>query len=595
MTDSSSNALLVSANRAHKAGDFLRSLDLYKEVLQNEPENVAALYPCGILLAKMGRTPEALQHFETVLKIEPNNVDALLTAGRIELQHKRPNEAIKHATRLIELQPNRLDAYLLRAAGYVAEEQFDLAVEDYKLAVEFDGKNIILIRVLADNLNKLRRSDEAITWYQHGLKISPQNSKFLMSYASCLRQNGQNAKAVELMQAGYDKNKNDVEFIQNYAAHVEEEGLFERAEHLYIEALKLRPRNALTLGSIIRNSEFNKNQDLVTSAHRLLEDSSKPTQDRIFIGYSLGRYYDQQKEYSSAFKAYSTANALRAQENGYNPQLLEDFVEANLQTRQPDVCISSKHREAPAPIFIVGMPRSGTTLVEQILSSHSQVTGRGEIDFFVRSLGVWNQEPNSKGWPDTLASLTSEQLNTLRDDYLGQLRLGHSETNILSDKMPFNFLYIGLIRKLFPSAKIIHCVRHPLDTCLSIFFENLSDKFSFALSQDRLAHFFLSYRKLMDHWESQQDNQIFDFSYERLLETPEDSVRRLLSHCGLTWEASCLEFHKTERSVLTPSNWQVRQPLYKTSNNRRENYKDHISELSSELSDAIKTYESRYL
>jgi len=239
--------------------------------------------------------------------------------------------------------------------------------------------------------------------------------------------------------------------------------------------------------------------------------------------------------------------------------------------------------DSEVPVFIVGMPRSGTTLTEQIISSHPQVMGAGEVVFWGRApdaipytLGSMNE------YPECVTEMSVPKAKGIADKYLELIRkiVGpDTQSQRITDKMPHNFVHLGLIAMLFPNARIIHCKRDVMDNCLSIFFQNFGGAHPYAYDLINLGHHHLEYQRLMAHWHEALPGRIFDLNYEDVITAPEYWSRRLIEHVGLEWDDACLSPHRLERTVKTASHWQVRQPIYKTSVQRWKNYEPHLGPL----------------
>ncbi len=240
------------------------------------------------------------------------------------------------------------------------------------------------------------------------------------------------------------------------------------------------------------------------------------------------------------------------------------------------------------PVFIVGMPRSGTTLVEQIISAHPAAYGAGELPDIiglVRALPGFlrnNREP----YPECVGELNENAEFALSERYLEKIRLSPGDPERVTDKMPHNFLHVGLIALLFPNARIIHCTRNPVDTCLSCYFQDFMGRHTYAYNLEDLGYYYGEYRRLMAHWREVLPMQFMDVNYEELTANAEANSRRIIEHVGLPWDERCLEFYKTGRNVATASYDQVRQPIYRKSVERWRNYEQHISPLLSSLEQA---------
>jgi hypothetical protein len=243
------------------------------------------------------------------------------------------------------------------------------------------------------------------------------------------------------------------------------------------------------------------------------------------------------------------------------------------------------------PIFIFGMPRSGTTLVEQIIASHPNVYGGGELQFFNQmDQNLVSILKSNERYPECMHFIDNQTAYDMAELYIKKTReiVGLSKDYIrISDKNPFNFYHLGLISLLFPKASFIHCQRHPLDTCISIYFQHFLAGNYFAYDLRELGQYYLEYLKLMNHWREVLTISIFELKYEDIVQHQEDVSRKLIEFCGLEWDSACLDFYKKERPVFTASNWQVRQPIYTASCGRWQNYEQFLNPLKELLADFI--------
>jgi tetratricopeptide (TPR) repeat protein len=314
-----------------------------------------------------------------------------------------------------------------------------------------------------------------------------------------------------------------------------------------------------------------------------LRQASLPS-DRASLGFALGRLLDAAAEYRKAFAVYTAANQDSRASAGvhivpYDRTRHEAFIDRMISGGLP-IARADGSDIPPQPIFIVGMFRSGSTLTEQLLACMPGVSAGGEIDFLPRLI-------NAELTPffESLAALTSERLDSFAARYRSELMRVSSSTDYVTDKRPDNFLYIGLIKRLYPDAKIVHTTRNPLDNCLSIFFLHLEQQMSYALNLQDIGHYYREYRRLMAHWKAEFAGDIFDFDYDALVKDPHQQLQALCEFLELPWSGQVPQVAARSAAIKTASVWQVREPLYATSSGRARHYAEELKELRDELAD----------
>ena len=355
----------------------------------------------------------------------------------------------------------------------------------------------------------------------------------------------------------------------------EDSGDRDRARAVYAQALELEPGSALALMRLAEVTVFDDPaHPLIGRLRGAVARTDLGPLERADLGYALGRALDQCARYDEAFAAYRTANegsrALAA--HPYDPQGAEAFID-RLIAAFPGAAETEPGPE-PAPVFICGMFRSGSTLVERILASHSRVTAGGELPILPRIV-----REHLQPYPESLVGRDADFYTGLRQRYLKGLGEMDLPTAGLTDKRPDNFLHVGLIKRIFPKAKIVLTRRNPLDNCLSIYFAHLDPALTYAASLDSAAHWYRQYERLAEHWLELYPDDVRVADYDALITDPEAEIAGLLSFLDLEWEDGCLTPHRGTARVRTASAWQVREPLYTRSCNRWRNYAGHLDRL----------------
>lgn len=363
----------------------------------------------------------------------------------------------------------------------------------------------------------------------------------------------------------------------------EDRGEVAEARSAYENALAIMPGNGRALARLAA-------LDMFTGAPQTAVDRLQPTLDRpglapddaIEMQFALGSALDALGRYDEAFRAYEAANAMSRRHappgSRYDPAAQERLVDDIIRAFPAPAAARTEPAEEKVPIFICGMFRSGSTLAEQILSRHSRVTAGGELEVLPALIHQFLQP-----YPETAASAGPELIAELKAIYLKEVAVLHSEADVLTDKRVDNFLHIGLIKTLLPSARIVHTRRHPLDNILSIYFLYFQYNVRYGFDLGHAAHYYRQHLRLMDHWLSLYPDDIFEFDYDAVVREPRREIEELLSFCGLEWEEACLSPESARNAVRTASVWQVRQKLHDRSSGRWRHYEAHLGQAKTAL------------
>jgi tetratricopeptide (TPR) repeat protein len=522
-------------------GNHDKALHLIQKGIDIAPR-LALLYSFqGQVLGESGDKTAAEYAFFRAVTLDPKFSDGWVNFGINLLRQNRPEEAVRAFLKAAALAPRSGSVHMQLAETYYLTGGFEKARQELNSAkscgLDEADANLWLGAIARSSGNM----EEAETLEKAGLKAST-NHERLWTHLARLSQIGVWA------------------------------GRTDEAEHWIRTAMSLRPDEPGPYAELAAAKKF-------TEADRVLiekMESILPTQDsktKRPLEFALGKVYGDLGNHERSFAHYDAGNALARQMLPFQPEKLIAETDRNIALFPPGYIERLPNgSDSNLPILIVGTPRSGTTLTEQIVSSHTDVGAAGECLYWAR-VG-----PRSlAGFPD---SYTPSGAQRIAAGYLDMLRLHSKTAPRVTDKMPTNFYYLGLIHAVFPNAKIIHCRRHPIDACLSIYFQNFSSGHAYKSDLESLAVFYEQYVRLMDHWRSVLPaGTMYEFWYEDLVEDTENQARRLLDFLGLQWEEGVLDFHKKERAVFTASKWQVRQPIYKTSRERWRRYEKHLGPL----------------
>jgi len=387
-------------------------------------------------------------------------------------------------------------------------------------------------------------------------------------------------EALQAFNAALSLNPRFTPALLNVANIHEDRGARKEAEALYARVVEIDPACWEGLARLANvRSMFRRDDPLLSQLEQALSRSDVAPAERASLGFALGRALDSAGEYERAFAAYVAANHASAESAGkgraYNPAAHEQYVDS-LIAAFSRVRVRRTAAQEP-PVFICGMFRSGSTLLEQALAGHPRVTAGGEIPL-LPALAA-----QLAPFPAAAAGLADSQLDALATQYRDGVAKLYPGADLVTDKRPDNFLLLGLAKSLFPEARILHTVRDPLDTCLSTFFLHLDHSMAYAKDLAHIGHYFRQYRRLMAHWKTLWPADIHDFDYDTFVRAPRETLEPALRFCGLEWDDRCLAFHERDSNVRTASVWQVREPLYQRSSGRARAYESNIAPLRDAL------------
>ena len=358
-------------------------------------------------------------------------------------------------------------------------------------------------------------------------------------------------------------------------------GRQDEAVETYRDCIKAFPDFGDAYWALANLKTYRFRDDEIAAMEEKVDNESLDTEARANFNYSLGKAYEDSGDYDQAFNRYERGAKLRLSNEDHDPVPPETAHDEIIKTITPEVLQLNKDYgdPDPAPIFIVGLPRSGSTLVEQILASHSQVDGTHELPDLPRMIqAIDRQKPNGFGYPQALLQY-GEELVTIGRQYIAQTRRYRGGAPFFTDKMPGNFASVGLIALILPNAKVINARRYPLDSCMSCYKQLFYKGQTFTYDLVELGKYYLEYQRMMDYWHEILPGKVLDVQYEQLVADQENQTRRLLEHCGLPWEDNCLRFYETDRAVVTASSEQVRQPIYSMAVDSWRRFEKHLGPL----------------
>lgn len=510
---------------------------------QSLGETDKAFMEAALLRAK-GNFQAAEERYQSVLAREPENGKAYQLLGKLAMEQGQFADAAILLKRATSLTPDSADIWVDLGNAYAEQERFSDAEAAARRAIQLQPDAPRSRQVLAGILSRESKYDEAVDALQQALELLPDSIDLLLAYGHSLRTLGRQDEAVSA----------------------------------YRRALDISPGSGGPWWGLanLKTHEFS-DADRQLMQEQLARDDIGDN-DRIRLGFAAAKAAEDAGAFDAAFALFAESNTLRRTQESHDPaanqqrtdQLIETF-DAELLTAKAD-----NSADEPVPVFIVGMPRSGTTLVEQILASHSQVDGTRELPYveqLVRRLRA------TGSYPESLRDADEADLKRHGDWYLDKVLSHRGSAPLFTDKALGNFWHIGLLAKILPQARFINVRRHPIDSCMGSYKQLFASGQPWSYDLFETGEYCLDYYRLMDHWRELLPGAVLDVDYEDIVDDIETQVGRILDHCGLDAETACLAFHETQRAIESASSEQVRQPLYNTAVNRWRDYEAHLGEL----------------
>jgi len=610
--------------------DHTRAINAYKKAIEINHHHIQARVNLAQVYSVSEMQDEALSEYHRIIDLDPGHSDALMNLGNIYAGRDQYDEALGYLEQSVAISPESVEANYNLGIVLIDLKRYKEAIERFQVAIHKDKYFQQAYLAKGTALDQLARPRDAIETYRLLIAVKPDCADAYNLLGQTLYEIGADDAAISILETGLGCASGDIDLKYQLAHMYQKAGKVDAAMELYDEILEIQPDNlgyvagkstlyekmgdyesalhliepylkdgvyaasiGIAFASIARH--FKQSEQAINYINAVLGDTQaadvsadgQHNQAYIDLYFHLGKLHDSLGNYDKAFDNFRKYNDSQNATPNYDQfsRVVEDSVnqlgkEMMVSLPKSSVCTSK-------PVFIVGMPRSGTSLAEQILSAHSCVEGAGELpdigeisDYIADLIG------SEKGYPACLTEIDQGVLDAVAERYLNTLNEKSATALYVTDKMPHNFAHIGLIRLMFPEAKIIHCRRDPIDSCLSIYFNQFNRTHAYATDLTALGGYYLRYQLLMAHWNKVYDGEILDHCYEDLIENQEDMTRRLLAFCNLDWEPDCMQFFKTERVVNTMSYDQVRQPIYRESVARWRKYEEYLAPLIEALGKA---------
>ena len=611
-------ALAVAQRHQHQWTTALATLT---GILERKPSFGRAHQEVGYNYIALENFVRAGAAFERAIAADPSLVNSWRCLAK--LYHDSGNterlQAVKDQLVFLESLP----AELLAVISYLSDNRLADAERLCKHFLQANRTDVEGMRLLAEIATRNRTIDEAEFLLESCVEFHPTHRDARIQYANILMRMQKFAKAYEQAElllaeqpnddnhiralyaaacAGVGRNATAVEsyerlmqrhpdnhFFPVSLAHVHKaDGEIEKAVALYREAYRIKPDHGDAFWSLANTKSYEFTDDELARMESLATDPATGENDRIQVCFALGDAYESKREYERSFGYYSRGNALKQPTTYHDPKHLQVRIDSQIEVCTEELFArrQSLGFDAPDPIFVVGLPRAGSTLIEQILSSHSAVDGTMELHNILnlakrlRGRDEPNQPPR---YPRILNEIEDDYFRRFGEQFMEDTRVYRATAPFFVDKMPNNFFHIGLIKLILPNAKVIDARRHPMACCFSGYKQLFGEGQEFSYGLHEIGNYYRQYVKLMDHWDNVVPGFVLRVEHEDVVEDLEGQVRRILDFCDLPFEQACVDYHQTERSIRTPSAEQVRQPIFRTSLEQWRHYESWLDPLKEAL------------
>ena len=537
LSETSNNKLSSLSQDAivfYNSGNFRQAELTYRKILKSDPNHAEANNMLGVIAQSSGNLEAAVILFRKAIVNSPNNIGYYTNIGNVLTQTGKFDDALKAYHYALRLNPACAEVYYNMACSMECQGDKEKAIRYYKKAARIKDDYVDANFNMGELQRKQENYSEAVEYFNKTIAIDCDNPITL----------------------------------KNVGVRMKYMGEMDDANKLYQRALQLKPDDGEIYRELGRLNRCHKGDSIIKQMENIYKKENLSFDKKLHLCFALGKANEDIGNYEKSFGFYLEGNKMRRSTYDYHieqdsrriDRIRKVFNKKHIKQMQGKGCLNR------SPIFIVGMPRSGTSLTEQILSSHSDVHGGGELDYLPKIADhLFSEGTNEDDLIEKLTTLKPNEMKSLGDEYIEKIRALNQDKKNITDKMPANYALIGLIFIILPHAKIVHCRRDPMDTCFSIF-KNLFSQGRYYFDMREIGSNYKLYSGMMEHWKKVLPiNSYYEIQYENLIQDQEKETRELLRFCELDWSDECLLFNETRRNVETASATQVRRPIYKES------------------------------
>ncbi len=608
-------------------GNPQKSLTRLEPLAKINSDSADLLHELGLCLGAAGKGKEAIDKLRQAVVLNPKHAGAWRSLGDQLNAAGNHDESRKAYER--HLQASTRHPELVEAASHLSAKELAKAEQLVRSVLKKDPIDVIAIRMLAeigiktgqlaDAQNLLERCLELAPDFhlarqayasllmrrnqlEHSqreidrlLKIEPNNPAYLIEKAAVLARMGEHLPALQIYEKLFENYPRHASAQMFYGHTLKTVARVDEAIAAYRKAIQLSPGIGEAYWSLANLKTFRFTDEDIENMREQFHPETDDPDNQGHLAFALGKAFEDREDFDQSFHYYEQGNAIRGRRHRHDVKtnILDTARQIKTLDKEFFAVRGGYGNSAPDPIFVVGLPRSGSTLVEQILASHSKVEGTSELPDIIamsRRLGSTSRKKPAGDYPEILPELTQDQCRELGEAYIETTRVQRTDTPYFIDKMPNNFRHIGLIHLILPNARIIDARRHPMGACFSGFKQLFASGQTFTYDLEGLGYYYRDYVKLMDHWDEVLPGRVHRVQYEDMVNDTESQIRQLLNYCGLEFEEQCLRFYETERAVRTPSSEQVRQPVYKEGLEQWRKFDAHLSPLKDALGPLLERY-----
>ena len=567
---------------AHQVSNYDSAVGLIKKAIDIKPDYAEAHYNLGNTLKALGKLDEAVVSYNKAIAIKPDFAVAHYNLGAALQTLGKLDEAVACYNNALSIKPDYVETHYNLGNTLLSLGKLDEAIDSYNTAISLKPDYAEAHFNLGNALKTHGKLDEAIANYNIALAIKP-------DYAEAYNNRGNALKALDKLEEAIDSynkalanNPDYAEAHNNLGNAFTNLGKIDEAVANFSKAIAIKPDFAEAHRHMANAKNYSEYDEDIRSMEKNYNNLEINDEQRMHLAFGLGKAFEDLQQYEKAFDYFFEGNALIRKADRYSIE--EDIVFFNKIRETLNASFFAAHQQTgyvgeTPPIFILGMPRSGTSLVEQILASHPRVYGAGELETFGNIIFGYFQNREGVEFPNTISLADRDDFARAGIEYTQGARKTSQVNQFVTDKMPNNFKFIGLIKLILPDAKVIHCQRDPADTCLSLFKNYFLKQHKYSHDLKELGQYYNLYKDLMEHWHKVLPGFIHDVQYEDMIGDQAQQTRALLDFCGLEWDDACLDFHKSDRPVATASAAQVRRPIYNSSVQLWKKYEKQLAPL----------------